>query len=113
MQGVNLNWQADFWNREGPGKEYHFPVDFEQLDRLLEANRSARILEFGCGYGRVAVALHRRGYAVEGVDPSAPMIELARERCSSLKPPPRFASSPLPDCRTKTKLSTPRSWSRC
>jgi SAM-dependent methyltransferase len=90
VQGLNLNWQADFWNREGSGKEYHFPVDFEQLDRLLEANRSARILEFGCGYGRVAVVLHRRGYAVEGVDPSAPMIELARERCSSLKPPPSF-----------------------
>src|SRR5262245_60246415 len=77
--------QSDYWDREGPGKEYHFPVDLAQFDQLLGGNRSARILEFGCGYGRVAEMLFGRGYrAVEGVDLAPRMIELARKRLPEL-----------------------------
>jgi SAM-dependent methyltransferase len=39
----------------------------------------ATILDAGCGTGRYAGELARRGYAVEGVDASAEMIEIARK----------------------------------
>ena len=38
----------------------------------------ARVLDAGCGTGRVAVELARRGYDVVGVDDDASMLEVAR-----------------------------------
>jgi SAM-dependent methyltransferase len=38
----------------------------------------ARILDAGCGTGRVAIELDRRGYAVTGVDLDAAMLDRAR-----------------------------------
>jgi SAM-dependent methyltransferase len=40
--------------------------------------RGATVLDAGCGTGRYAVELGRRGYAVEGVDRSSALIETAR-----------------------------------
>ena len=39
----------------------------------------ATLLDAGCGTGRYAVELARRGYAVEGVDRSSELIEAARQ----------------------------------
>jgi SAM-dependent methyltransferase len=47
----------------------------EWLLRLLPA--SGRVLDLGCGAGRIAVALARRGFEVSGVDVSAPLLEVA------------------------------------
>ena len=38
----------------------------------------ARVLDAGCGTGRVAIELARRGYDVTGVDNDASMLEVAR-----------------------------------
>jgi SAM-dependent methyltransferase len=38
----------------------------------------ARVLDAGCGTGRVAVELARRGHVVTGVDSDASMLEVAR-----------------------------------
>jgi ubiquinone/menaquinone biosynthesis C-methylase UbiE len=39
-----------------------------------------RVLDIGCGTGRLAAALHERGGRVWGVDPSPEMVEEARSR---------------------------------
>ncbi len=38
----------------------------------------SRVLDAGCGTGRVAVELHRRGHRVVGVDSDASMLDVAR-----------------------------------
>lgn len=48
---------------------------------LSYAGRTDRpVLEVGCGTGRIALALARAGHAVTGVDPSAAMLAIARQR---------------------------------
>jgi SAM-dependent methyltransferase len=42
--------------------------------------RSARILDFGCGTGDVAIQLHALGYSLTGCDISPRMLEVARSR---------------------------------
>lgn len=44
----------------------------------------ARVLDAGCGTGRVAVELARRGYDVVGVDSDASMLEVARRDAPDL-----------------------------
>ena len=50
------------------------------LDGLLrpEVDGTARVLDAGCGTGRVALELARRGHRVVGVDLDASMLEQAR-----------------------------------
>lgn len=44
---------------------------------------STRVLDLGCGTGRLATALAARGHAVVGVDPAAAMLAVARHRAGA------------------------------
>jgi SAM-dependent methyltransferase len=57
--------------------------DASFVDRALALAAGARVLDLGCGFGRHAIALARRGYQVVGVDLSEPMLKLARELAAS------------------------------
>jgi SAM-dependent methyltransferase len=52
-------------------------VDF--IERVLELERSARVLDVPCGFGRHAVELARRGYHVVGVDINSHFLRMAEE----------------------------------
>src|SRR5918994_6041335 len=62
------------------------PVDerwLETVDRMVELGdlRGRRVLDVGCGTGRLAIVLAERHAAkVWGVDPSAEMLEVARRK---------------------------------
>ena len=60
MHGHSLDFQIDYWNRIGPTKPFAHPVNLARLQELLDP--ASRILDFGCGYGRVAGLLWSRGY---------------------------------------------------
>jgi len=51
---------------------------------LVAALAPTSVLDAGCGTGRVAIELHRRGIAVEGVDADASMIDTARRLAPDL-----------------------------
>jgi SAM-dependent methyltransferase len=71
-----------YWNREGTTKTFTHPVNLDWLRERLTPN--AQILDYGCGYGRVAALLDEQGYRTVGVDAAAAMIEKARGLYPSL-----------------------------
>lgn len=68
---------ARFYDRAVSGSDDDLPLYLALAQRY-----GPRVLELGCGTGRVAVPLAQAGYQVVGVDQSAAMLGLARERCA-------------------------------
>lgn len=56
-------------------------IDF--LVEVLDLRPGSRVLDVGCGPGRHALELARRGIDVHGVDISAPFVRIAREAAAS------------------------------
>ena len=54
--------------------------EVEEIARLLALPQGAAVEDLGCGRGRHAIPLARRGYAVTGVDLSDKMLRLAKTR---------------------------------
>jgi SAM-dependent methyltransferase len=85
--------QVGYWNAAGAAKRFSHPVEPTWLDRI---DRQARILDYGCGYGRLSGLLAERGFVdVEGVDVAATLIAKARQtqptsRFTVLDRPPRL-----------------------
>ena len=50
------------------------------LEHVLEIPSGARILDIGCGDGRIAIELADRGYEVTGLDASATFLDAAERR---------------------------------
>jgi len=57
-------------------------VDF--IEEEIGRRKSARILDIGCGTGRHAIELTRRGYNVTGVDLSESQLKRAREKAKAM-----------------------------
>jgi SAM-dependent methyltransferase len=67
--------QEEYWDNVAGSKD--FTVEFypEMIDGLVP--KTAPLLDFGCGYGRILLILHQLGYTnLHGLDISAKMIEL-------------------------------------
>jgi len=81
---MSLDVQLDYWDRIGPSKPFAHPVNLARLQEYLDPG--CPILDFGCGYGRVAGFLWSHGYRnVIGVDPAPAMVAAARERFPDLE----------------------------
>ena len=80
-------WEAFFeetflhlWPSRSPPD--HEPSEIAGLVSFLALPPEGRILDLACGYGRIAVPLARRGFQVTGLDVSAPLLAVARERAA-------------------------------
>lgn len=60
--------------------ENHWAADDDFFVALADERPASRILDLGCGTGRLTTALARRGHQVTGVDPDAAAIERARSQ---------------------------------
>jgi len=75
--------QREYWDRVAPTAVFTLPLDVPRVRRFVDP--SARILDYGCGYGRQLAELSQLGYRnLTGVDASAAMVERARERLPGL-----------------------------
>lgn len=71
-------YQARFDQLAAAGEHLHGEVDF------LMAYNPRRVLDAGCGAGRIAIELARRGVDVIGVDIEASMLDTARRLAPDL-----------------------------
>jgi SAM-dependent methyltransferase len=90
---VTTRWQRETGHASGPdyakrfadlaatGKDMHGEVGL--LVGLVLPG--ARVLDAGCGAGRIAIELARRGYDVVGVDLDPSMLAIAREQAPDIE----------------------------
>lgn len=57
--------------------------DGEFYAHLLDPAAHPCVLDFGCGTGNLAIRLAQRGHLVTGLEPAAPMLEIARSKPSA------------------------------
>ena len=66
--------QSEYWSRVAADKEFRHPLRFELLGPHIRPEH--RILDLGCGYGRLVAELRDRGFPnVIGADSATGMIE--------------------------------------
>lgn len=68
---------SDFYDSWNPWKE-RLAGQLPFLEQVFQEFRASRIMDAGCGTGRMAVELACKGYAVTAVDSSERMLERAR-----------------------------------
>jgi SAM-dependent methyltransferase len=74
----------------GPDYDRRFEVlaaggrDMHGEAALVDSYGPTSVLDAGCGTGRVALELHRRGHEVVGVDLDPSMLQVAREKAPQL-----------------------------
>jgi len=74
----------DLWQNVAPTIDFSLAIDLPRFSQGLAD--SARILDMGCGYGRITEQLQRAGYRnLYGVDASAAMISRGREEFPQLQ----------------------------
>jgi len=59
-------------------------VDMHGEANLVDSYHPASVLDAGCGTGRVAIELSRRGRAVTGIDLDPRMLEVARRKAPDI-----------------------------
>jgi 2-polyprenyl-3-methyl-5-hydroxy-6-metoxy-1,4-benzoquinol methylase len=64
------------------GRNVHGEADL--VESLLRETGGTRVLDAGCGTGRVAIELARRGHVTSGVDVDAAMLDAARSKSPEL-----------------------------
>lgn len=76
------DYDARWARRAAAGESVHGEADL--VDALLHEHGGRRVLDAGCGTGRVAVELAARGYEVVGVDLDPGMLRTARAKAPDL-----------------------------
>lgn len=76
------DYDARWRSLAASGQNVHGEADL--IETLLHASGGTRVLDAGCGTGRVAIELARRGFSVTGVDADPSMLAAARAKAPEL-----------------------------
>jgi SAM-dependent methyltransferase len=75
--GGIIDYQCQKWNNISSSVDFSISIDVDKIKRCLPI--AARILDYGCGYGRISRLLKNAGYMnIIGYDTSLGMIERGR-----------------------------------
>jgi len=77
------NSAADDWVAHADSSDYHNLFLMPKMLEMIGDARARNVLDVGCGEGGYSRELTRRGARVTGVDGSARLIEVARERAGA------------------------------
>lgn len=77
------DYDARWKSLTAKGENIHGEADL--VESLLNESGGSRLLDAGCGTGRVAIELALRGFAVVGVDTQVGMLALAREKAPDIE----------------------------
>jgi SAM-dependent methyltransferase len=66
----------EYWDSTASTKEFLHPLPKNIIEQYFPAGGA--VLDFGCGYGRLAASLLELGFQVSGTDTSPAMLEKAR-----------------------------------
>jgi ubiquinone/menaquinone biosynthesis C-methylase UbiE len=73
--------QEDYWNRVADEKNFTTPFQFDLFSKYVD--KDAKILDYGCGYGRTLFELKEHQFThLHGVDFSEAMIKRAQSKGS-------------------------------
>lgn len=76
--------QVEYWDRVAREKEFTLPINKKKFGQLVPL--TSRILDYGCGYGRILAELQAMGYAsLLGIDISSKLIERGASLYPTLK----------------------------
>ena len=71
--------QKEYWNSIGYTKTFAHPFNMSRFSALIQEEK--KILDYGCGYGRICKELWEHGYHnILGVDTAEKMIEKGKEK---------------------------------
>ncbi|EDX86978.1 Methyltransferase domain family [Synechococcus sp. PCC 7335] len=68
---------VEYWNECASSKEFRHPIPATIIERYFP--KGAKVLDMGCGYGRLAQFLSNLGFAVSAADTSPAMLEQAKK----------------------------------
>lgn len=72
---MNIQWDAETYSTN-----FDFVPQYgEAVMNLLTVQNGGRVVDLGCGNGRLTAQLRQRGYKVLGIDASASMLDQARK----------------------------------
>jgi len=89
-------------------KDYELECDFlETVFQRFGLDDAKSILDLGCGTGGHAIPLARRGYKVFGIDRSAKMLTIARQKIkdAGLSAEVQFEIGNVQDCKLNKKFN--------
>ena len=90
------------YDREQYTKGTTTEVDF--IEGEIQYNRAKQIIDIGCGTGRHAIELARRGYYVVGVDLSESQLKRAREKAADAGVKVSFQQGDARDLKFKNEF---------
>jgi len=101
---IDLNSQLEYWNTAGTQKSFAHPLSLRRVRQWI--SDEGRILDFGCGYGRILGELFDEGYEhLIGLDFSPAMIASAREQYPEIQfEEVQSLTIPLPDASVEGVL---------
>ena len=74
----NINDQSNYWNKVAATKTFTHPLDIGLIKQYMP--KTAMILDYGCGYGRLTSEMYLQGFTnITGVDTSIELIDRGKK----------------------------------